>query len=166
MYLPVSFNEVNHCALCLFSLCLLSKWEDYPCLQNFAYSTMNPLELLSKIQFSLSKELNIKCMNKIVKKEVLVVCTGFPLITTCKKNTLYFHFLPNWASQQSPRGGGEGMQWSSEGEVLSPPPPILSRFLTVPNSSCRIDPWGQLQNLNTGRNSYRRAQRAVELSTP
>ena len=59
------------------------------------------------------------------------------------------------------------MQWSSEGKVLSPPPPpILSRFLTVPNSSCIIDPWRQLQNLNTGRNSYRRAQRAVELSTP
>ena len=40
-------------------------------------------------------EQNCKCMNKIVKKEVLVVCTGFPLITTCRKNTLYFHFLPN-----------------------------------------------------------------------
>lgn len=165
MYLPVSFNEVNHCALCLFSLCLLSKWEDYPCLQNFAYSTMNPLELLSKIQFSLSKELNIKCMNKIVKKEVLEVCTGFPLITTCRKNTLYFHFLPNWASQQSPRGGGRACSGLVRGK-FSPPLPILSRFLTVPNSSCIIDPWGQLQNLNTGRNSYRRAQRAVELSTP
>ena len=160
MYLPVSFNVVNHCALCLFSLCLLSKWEDYPCLQNFTYSTMNPLELLSKIQFSLSKELNIKCMNKIVKKGS--TCS-LPLITTCRKNTLYSHFLPNGASQQSPGGGG-----GQAGEVLSPPPPppILSRFLTVPNSSCIIDPWGQLQNLNTGRNSYRRAQRAVELSTP
>ena len=76
-------------------------------------------------------EQNCKCMNKIVKKEVLVVCTGFPLITTCRKNTLYFHFLPNWASQQSPRRGGEGMQWSSEGEVLSPAPHTLS----LPNCS-------------------------------
>ena len=163
MYLPVSFNEVSHCALCLFSLCLLSKWEDYPCLQNFTYSTMNPLELLSKIQFSLSKELNIKCMNKIVKKEVLVVCLSLQHVGKILFTLTFYRTEP----VNSPLGGGggracSGIVWGK----FSPPPPILSRFLTVPNSSCIIDPWGQLQNLNTGRNSYRRAQRAVELSTP
>ena len=118
MYLPVSFNEVNHCALCLFSLCLLSKWEDYPCLQNFTYSTMNPLELLSKIQFSLSKELNIKCMNKIVKKEVLVVCLSLQHVGKILFTLTFYRTEP----VNSPLGGGgEGMQWSSEGEVLSPP---------------------------------------------
>ena len=136
MYLPVSFNEVNHCALCLFSLCLLSKWEDYPCLQNFTYSTMNPLELLSKIQFSLSKELNIKCMNKIVKKEVLVVCLSLQHVGKILFTLTFYRTEP----VNSPLGG-EGLQWASEGGVPSPPPPpILSRFLTVPNSSCIIDP--------------------------
>ena len=127
MYLPVSFNEVNHCALCLFSLCLLSKWEDYPCLQNFTYSTMNPLELLSKIQFSLSKELNIKCMNKIVKKEVLVVCLSLQHVGKILFTLTFYRTEP----VNSPLGG-EGMQWSSEGEVLPPPPP---NTLSLPNCS-------------------------------
>ena len=127
MYLPVSFNEVNHCALCLFSLCLLSKWEDYPCLQNFTYSTMNPLELLSKIQFSLSKELNIKCMNKIVKKEVLVVCLSLQHVGKILFTLTFYRTEP----VNSPLGGGGRACSGLVRGKFSPPPNTLS----LPNCS-------------------------------
>ena len=122
------------------------------------------------------------------KRKVHVVCTVFPLITTCRKNTLYFHFLLNRPSEQFPEGAcsGQGGGAGSDlvrgkfslppftplacltrgggacgglvrGKFSLPPytPLLLSRLLTVPNSSCITDPWGQLQNRNTGRSSYR-----------
>ena len=63
-------------------------------------------------------------MNKIVKKEVLVVCLSLQHVGKILFTLTFYRTEP--VNSPLGGGGGEGMQWSSEGEVLPPPHPQYS----------------------------------------